>query len=188
MAQNEDGTIVECPDGGQPMVWFSSNAEYEHGATRRWMKDQLLPIAQRVPQLTREQIALCGWGLMRFGVADDLPGLMPFPKLAVTGGMSHEVAKQVALAGVSRCGADWEQWYGTLRAVHCDEWRCVEYLSLGYWSSKYERIAESEWKPLEGFIPCAEPCSTPEELIRKHAELVRLWLDYAWYDRVSARL
>ncbi len=118
----------------RPVVWLSSNPEYERSALKIGVRPDGLAAA-----LTLEAMAAVGRGVYRFRLVESPPGetVLPWELLKSRARMPEKLRRRL-VERARECGALPGEWYGTLAPIP------VEYLALEY------RAPNGRWGAPEG--------------------------------------
>lgn len=110
----------------RPIVWFSSNQEWEPTSTKI-----CVPPVGEPWRLSKEELRVSGNGLVRFGVNRRMVRL-DWTAMKRLSGMSRDTARELKVIG-RRLGSKPEWWYGTFYPVQRSEWIAIDVLDEGQW-------------------------------------------------------
>ena len=125
-----DGVIKPAtayvPEGERPIVWFSTNQDWELTANKLWKNP-----GGSLIRLGRVQTGELGGGLVRFGVA---PETAPHDWRALKefSGMPGWMAQRLYRAAIAR-GARPGEWWGTFEPVIRSQWTAIDVDQDGVW-------------------------------------------------------
>ncbi len=115
------------PKGERPIVWFSSNPDWEQTANKGWLQNGV------AITLTKEQTRKHAGGLFRIGVLNETAPYS-WQKLRFLSKMHPAAADRLEEDARER-GSNPNEWYGTFHAVTRDKWLVVEELTDEGWVS-----------------------------------------------------
>ena len=113
-------------DEERPIVWFSSNQEWEPTSTKIYV-----PHDGEAWRLSKEELRVTGNGLVRFGVTRRTARL-DWTAIRRLSGMSRDTARDLKVNG-RRLGSKPESWFGSFDAVQHSEWVAIDVLEDGQW-------------------------------------------------------
>ncbi len=126
----DDGVIrpstARAAKGERPIVWFSSNQEWEPTSTKIFVAHN-----GETWRLSKEELRVTGNGLLRFGVTRRTARL-DWTAMKRQSGMSRATARELKVIG-RRMGSKPEWWYGTFYPVQRSEWVAIDVLDEGQW-------------------------------------------------------
>ena len=126
----ESGVILpataKVPAGERPIVWFSSNQEWEPTSTKLYVTNK-----GSVRRLSKDELEKRGNGLVRFGVTRRTAKL-DWTAIKRFSGMSPGTTRDLKVKG-RRLGSKPESWFGSFDAVQRSEWVAVEVWNAGQW-------------------------------------------------------
>lgn len=127
---DNDGVIKPAtagvPQDEKPIVWFSTNQDWEPTANKCAVNGDGLII-----DLNKEQTEMLGGGLVRIGVdAETAP--YDWRALKELSGMSGRIAQGLYDAAIA-CGARPGDWWGTFDPVPRSKWTAAEVFKNGSW-------------------------------------------------------
>jgi len=112
--------------GERPIVWFSSNQEWEPTSTKIYV-----PHYGEARRLSKEELRVTGNGLVRFGVTRRTAKL-DWTAMKRLSGMSRATARDLKVVG-RRLGSKPEWWFGSFDPVQRSDWVAVDVLDDGQW-------------------------------------------------------
>jgi hypothetical protein len=120
---------ADVPKAGRPVVWFSTNQEWEPTANLLWQGPD-----GAVERLTRDQTYVLGGGLARIGVR---PEVAPHDWNAYKqlSGIAAKLAKQM-YDGAIKIHARPGQWYASFDPVPRSAWLAVQILEGNIWVAR----------------------------------------------------
>jgi len=116
----------KVPAGERPIVWFSSNQEWEPTSTKYIMTPE-----GSSRRLSKDELEAGGNGLVRFGVTRRTAKL-DWTAIKRLSGMSRSTARYLKVKG-RRLGSQPEWWFGSFDPVQRSEWIAVEVWRAGQW-------------------------------------------------------
>ncbi len=126
----ESGVILpataKVSAGERPIVWFSSNQEWEPTSTKIFEAHD-----GRTWRMSKDELRVRGNGLVRFGVTRRTAKL-DWTAIRRLSGMSRDTARHLKVIG-RMLGSKPEWWYGAFDPVQQSEWVAVEVWSAGQW-------------------------------------------------------
>ena len=112
--------------GERPIVWFSSNQEWEPTATKIFEAHD-----GRTWRMSKDKLRVRGNGLVRFGVTRRTAKL-DWTAIKRFSGMSRGTARHLKVSG-RRLGSKPEWWFGSFDPVQRSEWVAIDVLDEGRW-------------------------------------------------------
>ena len=126
----ESGVILpataKVPAGERPIVWFSSNQEWEPTSTKIFEAHD-----GRTWRMSKDELRVRGNGLVRFGVTRRTAKL-DWTAIERFSGMSRDTARNLNVSG-RRQGSKPEWWFGSFDPVQRPEWVAIDVLEEGQW-------------------------------------------------------
>ena len=118
---------ARVPKGERPIVWFSSNPDWEQTANKGWLQNRV------AITLTKEQTRERAGGLFRIGVLNETAPYS-WQQLRFLSKMHPAAADRLEEVARER-GSNPDEWYGTFHAVTDDKWLVVQELTDEGWVS-----------------------------------------------------
>jgi hypothetical protein len=126
----QDGLIkpatARVPAGENPIVWFSTNPEWEPTANKSWVNPQGTLVG-----LDKDATAKLGGGLVRIGVANETAP-HDWHAIKELSRMSSRMSRGLYAAAVA-CGARPGDWWGSLEPVPRSKWIAIQIYDEGAW-------------------------------------------------------
>lgn len=119
-------TTAWIADEERPIVWFSSNQEWEPTSTKIYV-----PHDGEARRLSKEELRVRGNGLVRFGV-NRRTARLDWTAMKRLSGMSRDTARELKVIG-RRLGSKPEWWFGSFDPVPRSEWVAIDVLDEGRW-------------------------------------------------------
>lgn len=112
----------------RPIVWFSSNPDWEETARRNFNTNGV-----RIP-LDRQETEKYGHGLYRIGVYPDRADLKPWLRLKSMARLSPR-SVELLVSSAESVGANPYDWWGSVSPVPKRYWESIERFENGEWKS-----------------------------------------------------
>ncbi len=116
----------KVPASERPIVWFSSNQEWEPTSTK-----YIITPDGSSRSLSKDELEEGGNGLVRFGVTQRTAKL-DWTAIKRLSGMSRSTARHLKVKG-RRLGSQPEWWFGSFDSVQRSEWVAIDVLDEGQW-------------------------------------------------------